>query len=485
MCEVPGEGYSESESEGHVRLETGVADSAVHFADRKDFLYEFCAAVHSLNSDKSRCAVMSPADHFEWALALPPVVPGISLPGTLANAVGKSARMPQAELHEHRGSALSYWMERKRVTDPLWQQAFSRLPSHCQSVLGPEKNLFVLKEMLEFIRWPDAELVHSLTFGFPIVGRLEPCGIMPARTASVNATTVEELERTLGERNACTLDRVRRSVISDLDVATAFREKCLQEVVERKAYWVRLSHKRSLLTARFPVDEGWREQGGRKRRKVRLIDDFSDNGVNGTTMIPEEMHHDSLDTLVGIARATVGSDPSVSFRFRKDDFKSAFKTLPIKSEHLQYAVATWAEAERSDTGLQLLSCPFGSAASVFAWHRFGSAVQALLAVIFLVPYPRFVDDLFGGDVAGTGRQTAALARTIIIELLGWSLDESKAVTEADQMLVLGVEAKACLDGIWFWIGSEKKKKWLAQIRDALRANTLSPAQTIFNSLGVT
>eukprot|EP00959_Pyramimonas_sp_CCMP1952_P383891 8045027-Pyramimonas_sp.AAC.1 len=58
------------------------------------------------------------------------------------------------------------------------------------------------------------------------------------------------------------------------------------------------------------------------------------------------MHRDSLDALVGIARASVGNDARASFLFKKDEFKSASKTLPMHTEHLQHAVATWAEAER-------------------------------------------------------------------------------------------------------------------------------------------
>ena len=47
---------------------------------------------------------------------------------------------------------------------------------------------------------------------------------------------------------------------------------------------------------------------------------------------------------------------------------------------------------------------------------------------------------------------------------------------ASQMTVLGVEAKACLEGVWFWIGDVKKAKWLEQIRDALRSGCLAPAE---------
>ena len=87
--------------------------------------------------------------------------------------------------------------------------------------------------------------------------------------------------------------------------------------------------------------------------------------------------------------------------------------------------------------MRLLAAPFGAVASVYAWHRFGAAVQRILARLFHVAYPRYVDDLFGLDAAGS--EAATLTRVVISELLGWELDSEKEITDADTCVVLGVK----------------------------------------------
>ena len=62
-------------------------------------------------------------------------------------------------------------------------------------------------------------------------------------------------------------------------------------------------------------------------------------------------------------------------RLRKEDFVGAFKTLPLALAALCMAVAVWGEAAQKGWALQLGCCPFGAVASVYAWERFGSAIQ--------------------------------------------------------------------------------------------------------------
>ena len=82
---------------------------------------------------------------------------------------------------------------------------------------------------------------------------------------------------------------------------------------------------------------------------------------------------ETLDVLVSLARALRSRGP---LRLRKEDFVRAFKTLPLALSALCMAVAVWGEAAQEGWALQLWCCPFGAVASVYAWERFGSAVQA-------------------------------------------------------------------------------------------------------------
>ena len=195
-----------------------------------------------------------------------------------------------------------------------------------------------------------------------------------------------------------------------------------------------------MLTARIPVDEGAKVLNGKMRRKVRCVDDFTASSINLGVAVGETMHHDTLDILVSMVQSLILEGRAV--HFRKDDFVAAFKTLPLGQEDLPLAVALWLDSLGSVRALQLHACPFGALASVHAWHRFGAAVQLILAKLFLIAYARYVDDLFSADVilphdfqheaanvlvgpAGT----AYLARWVVENLLGWQLDKDKAVAD--------------------------------------------------------
>jgi hypothetical protein len=92
------------------------------------------------------------------------------------------------------------------------------------------------------------------------------------------------------------------------EIREAFESKCVQEVADRKAWWTKLDLQSSIISARFPAFEGWKDSGGGTRfPKVRLIDDFSASFVNAATSLGEPTPVDTLDTLVQIARALAGN----------------------------------------------------------------------------------------------------------------------------------------------------------------------------------
>ncbi|MCP4517765.1 MAG: hypothetical protein GY824_21375, partial [Delftia sp.] len=166
----------------------------------------------------------------------------------------------------------------------------------------------------------------------------------------------------------------------------------------------------------------------------------------------------------------------------KEDFKGAFKSLPLRAEHLPFAVISWRTAAEQAKGLQLICCPFGSSASVHSWHRLGSFFQAMLARDLFVAYPRFVDDLFSADScldaasALTGPVGTAHCAEQLLGLTGWVLEPSKRVRGATSTTILGVDVSARSGEIIFQIGPAKQQKWLDTIQEALQSDALRPAE---------
>ena len=442
------------------------------------------AAVSDLLTNPVLLDSMDPWGHLDWSLSLPSGEEPVAAPTIIVEALGRAESFRDSELQAHRAERIRHWTERKRVLDSSWREDFCTLPPHCQRVLGPNKNLHLLAEMVQSVDWPDDGLVHDLAFGFPLLGALPRAGILPAVPYAATVHNAESLLANCAQYNAATLERASRPVHVQREVCEAFDKKCLQEVADSKAWWTKLEPDKSIISARFPALEGWRDCGsGFLVPKIRLIDDFSASLVNSATSLGERMPVDTLDTLVQVARALAGDSPGeCELLFRKEDFRGAFKSLPLRADHLPFAVVTWQSAAAQGKGLQLICCPFGSCASVYSWHRLGSFFQALLARELLVSYPRFVDDLFSADRVRPGRdahaeaENAAKSAQELIQLTGWELEPAKRVRCATEATMLGVEVFSCPGELVFEIGATKREKWLETIRAALRSDSLRPSE---------
>ena len=105
----------------------------------------------------------------------------------------------------------------------------------------------------------------------------------------------------------------------------------------------------TILTPRFPADEGWKQRGRQWYHRARPIDDFKASKINEATSASERIRHDTLDVLLGAAQA-LWKHRQVStacrIRLRKDDVTGAFKTLPLRREDLPCAVAVLSESAK-------------------------------------------------------------------------------------------------------------------------------------------
>ena len=296
-------------------------------------------------------------------------------------------------------------------------------------------------ELLVAADWPDKSLINDLMYGFPLVGELPRSGSLPSCAYRPTCETRESLLQHAALRNVETLRRVSASAALDGEVVKEMDTKAAAEVSEGKARPVALdcAMAEGVVTPRFPADEGWKYKDSWRKRNVRCIDDFTASLINAATAAGESIHHDTLDILVALLHHFGAHGQQV--RFRKDDFTGAYKTLPLRAEDLDLAIAVWRDSGGVLQAPRLLCCPFGAVASVHAWHRLGAAAQGILTTIFLIIYARYVDDLFAlaavvvdarvgvGSFVGPGG-TARLARCVVEDLLGWELDPDKQVTDA-------------------------------------------------------
>ncbi len=157
-----------------------------------------------------------------------------------------------------------------------------------------------------------------------------------------------------------------------------------------------------LLSPRFGVEQGVREDGS---KKVRPIDDYSASGVNACCQPCERTRHDGVDALYALTRQLHEQSGEAPGLF-KADIDSAFRRaasfalacrrllrscicrrIPVAPEdRWASAVAfmhqgTWYTSEHH-------ALPFGSVASVYAWERIGSLLAHLGRKLLHIPLLR-------------------------------------------------------------------------------------------------
>ena len=102
--------------------------------------------------------------------------------------------------------------------------------------------------------------------------------------------------------------------------------------LRRHCLWTRATSNKQVLTSRF----GIQQLSSKGATKIRTIDDFTASGENSTTSAPETIRHEHLDDLAKLTATIHQAGHSIGFI--KADFKSAFRTVPILPEHIQFAM---------------------------------------------------------------------------------------------------------------------------------------------------
>ena len=98
--------------------------------------------------------------------------------------------------------------------------------------------------------------------------------------------------------------------------------------------------------------------------------------IDASTAPGESIHHDTLNVLGALLYSAGESRKHV--RFRKDDFVSEYRTLPLRLKNLELAVTVWCDASGGLRTLLLHCCPF------VRWQAFmHDTASRLLCSLFL------------------------------------------------------------------------------------------------------
>ena len=187
-------------------------------------------------------------------------------------------------------------------------------------------------EILQSLGYEDMEALELLKNGATLAGEVEASSMFQSSFKPCVAT-LQQLEDCAAKRNLLVIGMTKSSGSRTLDEAVMKETK--DEVARGWAdgpWKLADIPAGSTISRRFPLMQG---------EKIRMIDDYSVSGVNDSCTIHTKLDLHVVDTFIAAIRSYFGAmklkGNDVSLLAKTYDLKSAYRQIPVRSDHLKYA----------------------------------------------------------------------------------------------------------------------------------------------------
>lgn len=368
------------------------------------------------------------------------------------------------EIARRRTATLRKWISMAKELETDEQELRSGMESGVKEVLH-NKRVKLMEALATEMGWPDQELFTEMVAGFKLVGTQKPSYIFPLEPRPM-AYSPQELNDAAKFLRPALLGKVRHSV-TDTDSDLLWKMTC-EEALNK--HWMEGPLTVEQLNQRYPG--GWIPvrrfgiwQTSGDKTKLRPIDDFAENRVNGSFGYSDKLNLRTLDQVVWIcctiARAL--KDGRVSFTLsdgkllegalhssmRGDlglpglcilDLSNAYKQLPLHPHDRRYSITTLKDPASGEPAcFEGKVLPFGATASVVHFNRCARFLQHVGLKLHIV-WGNYFDDYPIISPACLQKSTME-AVTLLMKLLGFDYAQHKLKDFAPSAPVLGVEIK--------------------------------------------
>ncbi len=390
-----------------------------------------------------------------------PFLKGTGVPWELQQAINKHLEWTDAQLCKYRLDWCKRWLIRAKELDHLEKQDASSRPEHVAK-LTSGKRILLTKEILEELQYDDINVLSLMQDGATLAGEIEPTGIFQAQFKPC-LITMEQLQKDAVRRNDFILNLTKSSGDRELD------ERLLSETREElECGW-----------AEGPFDPKCLEDGATISRrfalvqgaKTRMIDDFSISGVNDSCVIHNKIDLHLIDTFAAAIKNYFSGcrDHSVSGSLlgKTYDLKSAYRQVPIRSDHLKFAYFSIYNCELDRTEVyRLRTLPFGATHSVYNFLRLARMLYTIMVQGLFLLTTNFYDDFILASPPQL-RESASNGMELIFMLTGWLFaQEGKKATVFDPICkALGVQFdfSKSSEALMFVENTEARKKEVCDI----------------------
>ena len=298
-----------------------------------------------------------------------------------------------------------------------------------------DKRILLFERMLEESEFPDKNASQELKCGADLVGDVPLTGVLPGKfvPATMTKEALEVQSKLLKEKG----EFIMKSS-GDPDIDVQVWEQTMQEVQDK---WLMGPFEFPEVPLEAPIT---RRFGLVQKDKVRLIDDYSDSGVNGTVSAFESPVLHTVDTASAMIctwlTTAAMQQKDTSLVARTFDLKSAYRQIGLSAAGKKCAyIAVFCPRLQRAQFFRSMVLPFGAVRSVHSFLRIARAIWWVGAKLFKLAWTSFYDDyiLLSPPASAHSAQCAAQA---LLRLLGWVFAEDgrKALPFDTSCKALGV-----------------------------------------------
>ena len=311
-------------------------------------------------------------------------------------------------LTTRRAEAIKTWMRRSLELREAQKLQDNKRPKHLQGLLQGKKTL-LLHEMLLKLEYPDPSIALELDEGFDLTGWAPRTGVFErnVRKPDMDESQLAKMSQGL---NKSIVAQLANSDFGELE------QLCWDQTQAEVARgWLAVDNSQSIhecfIAKRFPLQQ---------KTKVRLIDDFSINGINSTFGLVEKLKVDAIDVISANATRALQLSTSSMRKFlgKTFDLVDAYKQLGVSTKSaLRTKIAVKVPGRREVRLYWVRALPFGAAASVVAFLRLSAALNFILQKEFAILSSVYFDDFTLLSPKETSSSADASFRSLL-KLLG-------------------------------------------------------------------
>ena len=349
----------------------------------------------------------------------------LAIPKELRDALLFNLQNSDHVVASHRAKFLSHWIDRAKQLSNEEKALKQSMEANVAEAVS-SKRILLFKEMLCATGFPDIDVVDELILGSDLTGQVPTTGMLPGKFVPALLTVQELQKHSVMVRPKLDNDKTGSG---DPDIDSTVWHKTLDEVAKG---WL----EGPLSPERVPHDQPISRRFGllQKKGKVRLIDDYTESGVNKcVTSVESPVLHttDVACALLALWFSMCGErgcDPCLVAR--TFDLTSAYRQVALSSDGRRFA-RVFDPHHKCHRYFRSRVLPFGAVRSVHAFLRLSRAIWWIGATGCGLLWTSFYDDFISFSKPSLSRCTETTIEALF-KLLGWFFAE-----EGDKCLPFG------------------------------------------------